>query len=345
MTQPSQPDPVGPAAPAAGLPQPATSAALQFPAAAATATRESSAAGTADLSSGSRTPAPQPRLTGRRWWTEVGWRHGVGALAVAFAVFPILYIISAALNPLGTVAATGLIPDSVSLRNFELLLNNPDRPFLRWLVNTLLVATLVSVGQVFASALAAYAFSRFRFRGRRGGLLALLLIQMFPQFLAVVALFAMISSIGEVVPVLGLNTLLGYSLVLLGFALGQVWLIKGFFDTIPRDLDEAAIMDGASHGTVFFRIILPLVRPVLAVTGLLAFVGVVNEFIIATIFLTDADVKTLSVGLYGIIEGDRSNNLGVFAAGALITAIPVILLFQFLQRYIVGGLTAGGVKG
>jgi arabinogalactan oligomer/maltooligosaccharide transport system permease protein len=287
----------------------------------------------------------QPKLRGRRFWTEVGWRYVVGVVAVAFAGFPILYIISAALNPLGTVASTGLIPSQVSFSNFEALMNNPNRPFLRWLTNTILLSTVVAVGQVFFSALAAYAFSRFRFRGRRGGLLALLLIQMFPSFLAAVALFAMISSIGDVVPALGLNTLLGYGLVLMGFSLGQVWLIKGFFDTIPRDLDEAATMDGAGHATVFFRIILPLVQPVLAVTGLLAFVGVVNEIILASIFLTGSESKTLSIGLYGIIEGDRSNNLGVFAAGALLTALPVVLLFQFLQRYIVGGLTAGGVKG
>ena len=116
---------------------------------------------------------------------------------------------------------------------------------------------------------AAFAFSRFRFTGRRGGLLALLLIQMFPQFLAAAALFTLFTSIGEVVPAIGLDTLAGYILVLLGGALGQVWLIKGFFDSIPRELDEAALMDGASHAQTYFRIILPLVRPILAVCGLL----------------------------------------------------------------------------
>lgn len=287
----------------------------------------------------------RPAMSRARWWREVGWRHVVGILAVVFAVFPILYIVSAALNPLGTLASTDLIPRQVSLSNFDRLLTDPNRPFARWMLNTLVVAGLVAIGQVFCSALAAYAFSRFRFTGRRGGLLALLLIQMFPQFLAVVALFTMMSGVGEVFPALGLNTLLGYGLVLMGFALGQVWLIKGFFDSVPKDLDEAAIVDGATHAQVYFRVILPLVRPILAVTGLLAFVGVVNEFIIASIFLTDSGAKTLSVGLYGVFAGDRSNNLGVFAAGAVLTALPVIVLFQFLQRYIVSGLTAGGVKG
>lgn len=292
-----------------------------------------------------RAPAPQYKLKGARWWREVGWRHVVGLLAVVFAVFPILYIVSAALNPIGSITSTSLFPSQFSLVNFESILTDPNRPFLRWFGNTLILCVVVPTGQVFCSALAAYAFSRFRFTGRRPGLLTLLLIQLFPQFLAAVALYTMFTAIGEVVPAVALNTLLGYGLVLMGGALGQVWLIKGFFDAIPRELDEAAIMDGAGHATIFFRIILPLVRPILAVTGLLAFIGIISEFLLASIFLTGNDNKTLAIGLYGIIDADRSNNLGVFAAGALMAAVPVILLFQYLQRYIVGGLTAGAVKG
>lgn len=285
------------------------------------------------------------RPRGTRWWKEVGWRHAVGIAAVVFAVFPALYIVSAAFNPLGTVASTGLIPQHLGLDNFSKLLANPNRPFGRWYANTLGLAVFVSALQVLFSAFAAYAFSRFRFAGRRGGLLAVLLIQMFPQFLAIIALFTMFSRIGDVLPWIGLSTIPGYALILLGGSLGQVWLIKGFFDSVPRELDEAAIIDGCSPSTVFFRILLPLIVPILAVTALLTFVGVVNEFIIGNIFLTSGDSKTLAVGLFGIIDGDRSNNLGVFAAGALLTALPIVLLFQFLQRFIVGGLTSGAVKG
>ena len=285
------------------------------------------------------------RPRGARWWKEVGWRHVVGVFAIAFAVFPILYIVSAALNPLGTVGSTNIIPTSFSLTNFQALFGDPARPFPRWFLNTMIVCTVVTLGQIFCSALASYALSRFRFRGRRAGLLSLLLIQLFPQFLAAVAIFTMFAEIGEVIPRIGLNTLIGYVLVLMGGALSQVWLIKGFFDTIPKELDEAALMDGANHTQVYFRIILPLVRPILAVTGLLAFVGIIGEFLLASIFLTSNETKTLAVGLYGLIDSDRSNNLGVFAAAALLTALPVVVLFQYLQKYIVGGLTAGGVKG
>lgn len=281
---------------------------------------------------------------GGRWWREVGWRHAVGLVGVAFAGFPVLYIISAAFNPLGSVATTELIPSSFSLVNFETLLGGSKGPFGAWYLNTLILCAAVSVAQVFLSTLAAYAFSRFRFYGRRGGLLALLLVQMFPQFLAVVALFLMVAKFGEVVPAIGLNTLAGYGLVLMGGALGQVWLIKGFFDSIPHELDEAARIDGAGHFRTFTSVILPLIRPVLAVTGLLVFVAVIGEYILASIFLTDNSVKTLAVGMFGIIAGDRSNNLGVFAAGSVLIALPVLLLFLYLQRFIVGGLTAGSVK-
>ena len=281
---------------------------------------------------------------GKRWWREVGWRHVVGLVGVVFAGFPVLYIISAAFNPLGSVATTEIIPTTFSLVNFETLLGGSKGPFGIWYLNTIVLCTVVSVAQVLLSTLAAYAFSRFRFYGRRGGLLALLLVQMFPQFLAVVALFLMIAKFGEVVPAIGLNTLAGYALVLMGGALGQVWLIKGFFDSIPHELDEAARIDGAGHFRTFTSIILPLIRPVLAVTGLLVFVSVIGEYILASIFLTDNSVKTLAVGMFGIIAGDRSNNLGVFAAGSVMIALPVLLLFLYLQKFIVGGLTAGSVK-
>jgi arabinogalactan oligomer/maltooligosaccharide transport system permease protein len=287
--------------------------------------------------------APKVKMGAARWWREIGWRHVVGVIAVLWALFPVSYLVSAALNPLGNVVTSTLIPTEFSFTNFSKLLD--EQPFGTWARNSLIVCVCVVFIQLLFSALAAYAFSRFRFTGRRGGLLALLLIQMFPQFLAAVALYLLFTDIGEVIPQIGLDTLAGYIIMMCGGSLGQVWLIKGFFDSIPKSLDEAAVIDGASHVQVFFRIILPLVRPILAVCGLLVFVGVIAEFLMASIFLRDSGNKTLATGLYGLIDADRSNNLGVFAAGAVMTAIPVVLLFLYLQKFIVGGITAGGVKG
>ncbi|APX31464.1 sugar ABC transporter permease [Brachybacterium sp. P6-10-X1] len=292
------------------------------------------------------TPVSAPRrMPLGRWMSEIGWRHLVGLLAVAFAVFPILFVVSASLNPLGTVSSSGLLPKAFSLTHYRSLLQGAHGPFLQWYLNTVIVAGVVAGAQVFLSTLAAYAFSRFRFTGRRIGLLTLLLIMMFPAFLAMIAVYTMLSGLGQIIPFLGLNSLAGYIVVLLGGSLGQVWLIKGFFDTVPKELDEAAIIDGCSHWQVFTRILLPTLTPILATTALLALVGVLSEFLLGTIFLTDGDKKTLAVGMYGLLQGDRSNNLGVFAAGSVMIMIPVIVLYQFLQRYIVGGSTAGAVKG
>jgi len=276
---------------------------------------------------------------------KVGWRHAVGLVAVVFSLGPILFVISSALNPLGTLSSSQLVPTGISLDNFTKLLR--DTNFGQWFLNSVIIAGTASGVAVFVSALAAYVFSRRRFRGRRTGLLSLLLIQMFPQFLAVVAIFLMFATITDYWPAIGFNTWWGLVLLYLGGALGVgTWLMKGFFDTVPRELDESATVDGAGHAQVFFRILLPLVAPVLAVTGLLAFISTINEFIFANIFLTDSSAKTLSVGLWGLVAAEQRNtNFGMFCAGTLLTAIPTVLVFQLLQRYIVEGLTAGAVKG
>jgi len=280
-----------------------------------------------------------------RWLKKVGWRHAVGLVAIVFSLGPILFVVSSALNPLGTLSSSRLLPSGVSLGNFTKLLR--DTNFGQWFLNSVIIAGSASAVAVFVSALAAYVFSRRRFRGRRTGLLSLLLIQMFPQFLAVVAIFLMFATITDYWPAIGFNTWWGLVLLYLGGALGVgTWLMKGFFDTVPRELDESATVDGAGHAQVFFRILLPLVAPVLAVTGLLAFISTINEFIFANIFLTDSSAKTLSVGLWGLVAAEQRNtNFGMFCAGTLLTAIPTVLVFQLLQRYIVEGLTAGAVKG
>lgn len=279
-----------------------------------------------------------------RWIRTLGWRHLVGVLAALFSLFPVVFVVSAALNPVGSLSSTNLIPTGAGLGNFHDLFSRTA--FRYWYVNSILIAGLSSAAAMFMSMMAAYAFSRMRFRGRRVGLMALLLIQMFPQFLAVVAIYLMFGAISDFYPAIGLNTQWGLILLMLGGALGiNTWLMKGFLDTVPKEIDESAVMDGASHAQTFFRITLPLVTPILAVTALITFISNINEFLLASTFLTSPNTKTLAVGLYGLMQDQRNANFGMFAAGSLLTAIPTVVLFQFLQRYIVSGLTIGAVKG
>lgn len=290
--------------------------------------------------------APKSRRNFGAWFKDKGWRHLVGVAIGAFALLPLAYVLSAALNPSGTLVSTNGLFSTISFGNFQDLFADPQKPFAKWFVNTLVIGLVTSAGTVFLGALAAYSFSRMRFRGRRMGLLTLMLLQMFPQMLGVVAIFLLLSGISDVVPWLGLGSQIGLIMVYLGGALGvNTYLMYGFFNTIPTSLDEAARIDGASHIQIFFTIILRLVTPILAIVGLLSFITATGEFLIASIVLNDPDTQTLAVGLYSFVGDNQSRTWGVFSAGAVLAALPVMALFLFLQRYITSGLIAGSVKG
>lgn len=270
----------------------------------------------------------------------------VAAAAVVFAVFPIIWIISASFNPSSSMATQQLIPANASSVNYNELLDDPLHPFGLWLWNSVRVAAVTAFLVVLITAFGAYAFSRFRFPGRRTLLLTILLIQVFPNMLALIALFLLLQQIGAYIPWLGLNSHGGLILVYLGTQMGvNIWLMKGFFDSVPRDIDESALVDGASHWQVFWNLIVPLVRPVLAVVGILSFVGAFNEFILASVLLRTTEQFTLMVGLYLFVTQNFSQTWGVFAAGALIGALPIVALYLLLQDQIIGGLTQGAVKG
>lgn len=290
-------------------------------------------------------PAPRPARR-KRWARQLGWRHAIGLAAVAFSLFPVVWIISASFNPTGSLSGQKLIPKEPTLDNYRTLLNDPSFPYTKWMVNTLVIGAIVAFGTVLLSALAAYAFSRLRFRGRRVGLLTLLLVQMFPQLLAMVAIFLLMVNVGEVFPSIGLGTRAGLVLVYLGGALGvNTWLMKGFFDSVPTELDESAKVDGATHNQIFFRIIVPLAAPILAVVGLLSFILTINEFVLASVLLREPEDFTLAVGLFRFVGDRYGSRWGPFTAGALLGGVPVIVLWLFLQRFVVAGLTRGAVKG
>lgn len=265
---------------------------------------------------------------------------------LVYALFPIVWVFSASIDPRNSLVNQQLIPPNASFENYRNLLNSDLFNFRGWLINSTRIAAITTVLALLFSAFAAYAFSRFRFVGRRSLLQTVLLIQVFPNFLNMVALFLILQQLGRYVDWLSLNSHGGLILVYLGGALGvNTWLMKGFFDSIPRDLDEAATIDGASHWQTFWQVIMPLVRPILVVVGLLIFVGTYQEFILARVMLQDSDKYTLAVGLSLFIRDQYANRWGVFAAGALVGALPVVVVFLVFQRYLVSGLTAGSVKG
>lgn len=274
------------------------------------------------------------------------WRHLIIWVFIVFALGPIVWIISASFDPSNTIVGQRLIPSNPSLDNYKALFTKPEYPFPLWMWNTLKISLITSFLVVAITSLAAYAFSRFKFRGRRTGLFAILLIQVFPQMLAMVAIYLLLMWIGEYIPALGLNSHLGLIMVYLGGAMGvNVWLMKGYFDTIPNSLEEAAIIDGATPFQAFTKVILPLARPILAVVFFLQFMGTYSEYILARVLLSSNDKLTLAVGLQTFISDQYAKRWGIFSAAALLGAIPMVLLFTFLQRHLVSGLTRGGVKG
>lgn len=280
-----------------------------------------------------------------RWFKEIGFRHVIGVIAIIYSVFPILYVISAALNPsVGTtLTVSNSLFSEISLENFAELGN--ETRFWTWFGNSLQIGIITSIGTVLMGAAAAYAFSRFRFSGRRGGLMALMVVQMFPQLLAFVAIFLLLLALGDVVPALGLNSKLGLICVYLGGALGaNTFLMYGTFNSIPLELDEAAKIDGASHTQIYWTIVLPLVTPILAVVGLLSFISAFNDFVLANTVLTGSENWTMAIGMNSWVGG-MDKHWDWFTAGAIIAALPILLLFLFLQKYIVAGLTGGSVKG
>ena len=281
----------------------------------------------------------------------IGIRLLIALVLILFAIFPVLWIVSAALDPTNSLATQKLIPENASFINFQRLFNQDpsyqfgDVYFGRWLLNSIKISTITTVLSLTITTLAAYAFSRLRFKGRITLLKAILLIQVFPNLLALVAIYLLIFETGKIVPALGLNTHAGLILVYLGGSMGMnIWLMKGFLDTIPRAIDESGMIDGASNWQIFSTLLLPLLRPILVVIGILSFIGTYGEFVMARVLLNDVNQYTVMVGLQIFTAGQFDKKWGVFAAGALISSLPIMIVYLSLQDQIAGGLTIGAVK-
>lgn len=286
-------------------------------------------------------------------WRILAAHAGLWAL-IAVTLFPLLAVVSISLRP-GNFATGSLIPSQISLEHWKLALGiahvtaegvrvEPPFPVLLWLWNSIKIATISALLIVAISTTAAYAFARLKFAGKRTLLNGMLLLQMFPVAVALVAIYAIFEGIGQHLPWMGIETHTGLIVAYLGGVATHVWTIKGYFDTIPVDIEENAKVDGATHWQAFRLVLLPMAVPILMVVFVLAFIGTIIEYPVASVLLREEPNLTLAVGSKFYLY-DQKYLWGDFAAAAVLSGLPITLVFLAAQRWIVSGLTSGGVKG
>jgi arabinogalactan oligomer / maltooligosaccharide transport system permease protein len=261
-------------------------------------------------------------------------------LMAAAVIYPLLWVVGSSFNPGQSLSGSTMFPKNPTLAHYSFLFDTDKTNYVHWYLNSLKISVLTMVLTVIVVSFTAYSFSRYRFLGRKNGLMTFLVLQMIPNYAALIAIFVLANRTGLI------DTHLGLILIYVG---GQIpmntWLMKGYLDTIPKELDESAKMDGASHIRVFWQIVMPLAKPIIAVVALFSFIAPFGDFILARIILRTDENFTMAVGLYEMVAKQFGNEFTTFAAGSVLIALPIALLFLMFQRYFVSGLTAGGTKG
>lgn len=262
------------------------------------------------------------------------------AVVVVWSLYPALWVVISSLRPGKSLYSSSFWPKALTLDHYRELFASDSLMFAQWYVNTLKVGTISMVFSTVLVTITAYALSRFRFTGRKMTLNAILILGMFPGFMSMVAVYLLLMQIGL------LNT---HAALILVYSFGSIifnlFIAKGFFDTLPRSMEEAARMDGANHVQIFTRIMLPLSKPMLVFVALTTFSGAWVDYIFASLILRSRDKWTVAVGLYDMVNSYQNAYFTLFAAGACLIAVPITLFFIFLQRFFVDGLTAGASKG
>lgn len=270
-------------------------------------------------------------------------RLGLTWLVIGFVslliIYPLVWTVGASLNPGNSLMSSSIIPKNISLEHYAALFNG-QVDYVTWYWNSMKISFFTMVLTLIFVSFTAYSFSRFRFVGRKNGLVLFLLLQMIPQFSALIAIFVLSQMLGLV------NSHLALVLIYVGGMIPMnTYLMKGYIDSIPRDMDESARMDGAGHFRIFCEIIMPLSKPIIAVIALFSFTGPLGDFILSTTILRTPDQFTLPIGLYNLVSMKMGASYTTYAAGAVLISVPVALLFLWLQKFFVSGLTAGGSKG
>lgn len=255
-----------------------------------------------------------------------------------FVLYPLVYVLAAAFSPQQNIASLSVVPfgNGFTLDNFIYLFQETDFPL--WFRNTLIIAVATTISTVFVCALSAYVFSRFRFVFKRSLMMSLLILQIFPSFVGMVAIYVILLRIG------GLNTLWGLVLVYLaGNIPYNTWMVKSYLDTIPKSLDEAARIDGASHFQIFRKVVMPVAKPILILLTITSFIAPWMDFIFPKLVLRSSEVQTIAQGLFGFVT-DKKNLFAAFSAGSLLIAIPFIIFFVLTQKTLITSLSGAAVK-
>ncbi|MEW9698200.1 sugar ABC transporter permease [Paenibacillus sp. SI8] len=253
-------------------------------------------------------------------------------------LYPVIWVILGSFSPGESISSASFLPHTLTLDHYYNLFIKKN--YAIWYKNTLFIAVMNMILSTILIVLASYALSRFRFPGRKQGLMVMLVLQMFPSFMGMIAIYILLLQIDL------LDNHWGLILVYAGGSIPfGAWLVKGYFDGLPRSLEEAAKIDGASHTSIFFKVMMPLSVPMLTFIAVSNFIGPWMDFIFARLVLRSDKNKTLAIGLFEMVTGRENNEFTTFAAGAVLVAIPITLLFLFLQKYIIEGLKAGANKG
>nr|WP_117149312.1 sugar ABC transporter permease [Paraliobacillus zengyii] len=277
----------------------------------------------------------------RKKFTRLFASYSLLIFMMIVIIYPLLWTVGASFNPGNSLISTSIIPENPTLNHYkELFAGKESLQYGQWYINSIKISVLTMIGTVISVSFMAYAFSRFRFVGRKNGLTLFLLLQMIPQFSALIALFVLAQ-------VLGLMN--SHWLLIFLYIGGQIpmctYLMKGYIDSIPMSLDESARIDGASNTTIFFRIIMPLSRPMIAVVAMNGFIIPLADFVLASTILRSPESYTLPIGLYNLVNDVMGASYTTFAAGAILISIPIAVVFVLLQKNFVSGLTSGGTKG
>lgn len=259
-------------------------------------------------------------------------------LAALIVIIPVFWIVLSSLQEGNSLFSSTFIPNKITFSHYVDLFKKTDFPLWYW--NTFKIAVVNMLISLVITTLTAYVFSRYNFRGKKATMISVLVLQMFPSFLAMTAIFILLSK---------LNLLDTYTGLILVYTAGQIpynsWLVKGYFDGIPKTLDEAARVDGADHLTIFLKVIMPLAKPILVLVAITNFMGPWFDFIFPYLVLRSQEKRTLAMGIFDWVQKGANDNFTMFASGAILVAVPITILFLILQKHIVKGLSAGAVKG